>query len=189
MERSSAFGQFAIQEVLLRLALVHRDRDELRFRRELETCSYSRPGCPSSGPVDRVAERRVDEAAECEPEHPGVVVEDVELVGLEEGVQRVLHLPVRVPDPLARRRVEDGLEPRPRLRVARREERDVVSRIDETVGQERDDALGPAVRLRRHRKPDGTDKSRLSYTFGNRDRPRSTATVHVRPIRPHALDA
>ena len=111
------------------------------------------------GPVHRVAERRVDEPAEREPEHPRVVVQDVELVGLEERVHGVLHLPVRVPDPLARRGVEDRLEASAGLRVARGEERDVVARVDEAVGQQRDDALGPAVRLRRHREPDGADES------------------------------
>ena len=67
--------------------------------------------------MHRVTERRVDEPAEGEPEHPRVVVQDVELVGFEERVHRVFHLPVGVPDPFARRRVEDRLEPRSRLRV------------------------------------------------------------------------
>ena len=54
--------------------------------------------------------------------------------------------------------MEDGLEARTRLRVARREERDVVAGVDETVGEESDHPLGPAVRLRWHREPHGTDK-------------------------------
>ena len=109
--------------------------------------------------MHRVAERRVDQPAEREPEHSRVVVEDVELVRLQERVQRMLHLPVGVPDPLARRRVEHGLEPGPRLRVARGEERDLVVGVDESVGEERDDPLRAAVRLRRHREPHGTDEA------------------------------
>ena len=146
-------------EVRLRLALVHRDRDELRLRRELEHLLVHPARLAVERPVHGVTERRVDEPAEREPEHPRVVVEDVELVGLQERVHGVLHLPVRVPDPLARRRVEDGLEPRARLRVARREERDVVPGVDEPVREERDDALGSAVRLRRHREPHGADEA------------------------------
>ncbi len=120
--------------------------------------------------MHRVAERRLDEAAEGEPEHPRVVVDDVELVRLAEGVERVLHLPVRVPDPLARRRVEHGLEPRARLRVSRREERDVVPRVDEPVGEERHDPLGPAVRLRRNREPHRTHQRLSSRKIGICDR-------------------
>src|SRR4026208_1764149 len=103
------------------------------FGARSRTCSYMRPGWPSSGPwtvwqngvsivppsaspsmpgwawavADPVglreggAERRVDRAPEREPEHARVVVDDVELVRLAEGVDRVLHLPVRVADPLA----------------------------------------------------------------------------------------
>ena len=74
-----------------------------------------------------------------------------------DGVHQVLHLPERVPDPLARSRVEDRLQARTRLRVARREHRDLVPGVDEAVGEQRDDALDPAVRLGRNREPDGTD--------------------------------
>ena len=80
IERSSAFGQFAIQG---------RRGFGLRWFIEMEisfalgasstTSSYKRPGRPVERAVDRVAERRVDEPPEREPEQPGVVVEDVEL--------------------------------------------------------------------------------------------------------------
>ena len=139
--------------------------------------------------MHRVTERRVDEPAEREPEHPRVVVQDVELVGFEERVHRVLHLPVRVPDPLARRRVEDRLEPRPRLRVARREERDVVAGVDEPVREERDDTLGPAVRLRRHGEPHRANKSYLHlHTLGNRDMAALDRNGPRPPVCPDALD-
>ena len=150
-------------------------------RRELEHLLVHPAWLPVERPVHGVTERRVDEPAEREPEHPRVVVDDVELVGLEERVHGVLHLPVRVPDPLARRGVEDGLEPRARLRVARGEERDLVARVDEPVGQERDHAFGSAVRLRRHRKPNGADKADSHTPSAIVTWPRSTATVHVRP--------
>ena len=123
------------------------------FGARSSTCSYRRPGCPSSGPCAVWQNGVSTSSAEREAEEARVVVQDVELVGLAEGVRRVLQLPVRVPDPLARRRVEDGLEPRPRLRVARGEERDVVAVVDEPVREKRDDALGSSVRLRRNREP------------------------------------
>ena len=46
--------------------------------------------------------------------------------------------------------VRDGHEPRLRLRVAAREQRDVVTLRDELVGEPRDDTLGSAVVLRRN---------------------------------------
>ena len=143
----------------LRLALVHRDGDEPRVRREVEHLLVHAARLAVERAVHGVTERDVDQPAEREPEHARVVVEDVELLGLAERVHRVLHLPVRVPDPLARRRVEDGLEPRARLRVARREERHVVARVDEAVREERDDAFGAAVRLRRDGEPHWADES------------------------------
>ena len=178
-------------EVRLRLALVHRDGDELRLRRELEHLLVEPAGLPVERPVHRVAEGHVHEPAEGEAEHPRVVVEDVELVGLPERMDRVLHLPVRVPDPLARRRVEDGLEPSAGLRVARCEERHVVPRVDEPVGEQCDHPLGPAVRLRRHREPDGANEPyRIRPThLGNRDMPALDGNASTSAVRADALDA
>ena len=140
--------------------------------------------------MHRVTERRVDEPAEREPQHPRVVVKDVELVGLEERVDGVLHLPVRVPDPLARGGVEDGLEPSAGLRVARGEERDVVARVDEPVGQKRHHPLGPTVRLRGHREPHGTNEAYPHlHTLGNRDTPALDCSGPRPTICPNALDA
>ena len=85
-----------------------------------------------------------------------MVVEHVEARRSAQREDRMLHLPVRVPDPLARRRLKDGLEARSGLRVAGREERDVVTRVDEPVREQRDDALGAAVRLGRDREPHWT---------------------------------
>ena len=70
------------------------------------TSSYSRPGLPVSGPCTVWQKGVFDEPAEREPEQPGVVVEDVVLVRASDRVDEVLHLPVRVADPLARRGLE-----------------------------------------------------------------------------------
>jgi hypothetical protein len=111
------------------------------------------------GTVDGVAERGRDEPAEREPQQAGVVVQHVELVRAANRGDEVLHLPERVADPLAGCGVEDGLEPGLRLRVAGREQRDVVSGVDESVREQRHDPLDPPVRLGRDREPDRADDS------------------------------
>ena len=58
--------------------------------------------------VHRVHERRRQERPEREAHQPGVVVDDVEVVVPREAVERVLELPERLADPLARRLLEDG---------------------------------------------------------------------------------
>ena len=64
-----------------------------------------------------------------------MVVHDVELVALLEKRQEVLELPVALADVLARRDVEGRDEPRVRGRIARGEEGNVGTRLDETVGE------------------------------------------------------
>ena len=51
----------------------------------------------------------------------------------------------------AQRLPADWHEPRPRLRVAAREKRDIVPELDEAFGQVRDHTFRAAVKPRRHR--------------------------------------
>ena len=133
------------RELRLRLALVHRDGDQLRVRCQLDDLLVHPAGLAVERAVDGVAERRLDEPAKREPEHSRVVVEDVELAcaaGRRAG--GMLHLPVRVSDPLARRRVEADSS---RARVCESPDAKSVTSCpasDEPVGQERDDPLRAA---------------------------------------------
>ena len=188
MERSSAFGQFAIQG---RLGFGFRWFIEIEisfaFGASSRTCSYRRPGCPSSGPCTVWQNGVSMSPPNASPSMPVWSWTTSNSSALTERVDRVLHLPVRVPDPLARRGVEDGLEPRAGLRVARREERDVVTRVDEPVGEQRDDALGAAVRLRRDREPDGTERPTLIAPPVSRHTP-SAIVTRPRSTRPSSCD-
>ena len=108
-------------------------------------------------PVHGVDERRLQLRAEREAHQAGVVVHDVELAVALEAAERVLKLPEGLADPLARRAPEGVRELRARLRVAGREERDLVARVGEAVREQGDDPLDAAVAGRRHREPDGTE--------------------------------
>ena len=98
-----------------------------------------------------------------------MVVDHVEVAVAREALERVLELPERLPDPLARGAVEDGVELRAGVRVARGEERDVVTGVREPVGEQRDDPLDPAVARRRdgepHRAEDGDLHAALTLTL------------------------
>jgi hypothetical protein len=109
-------------------------------------------------PVDRVdrGDARCDRTRE--PGERRVHVEDVELArptDRVEGVRRVDRDVVdrRRPRCLRERRIELGL----RHRITAREERHLVPRFDEPIGEERHDPLDPAVALRRHGQPRGAD--------------------------------
>ena len=78
------------------------------------------------GRVDRCTERRRNRA--------GVVVDHVEVRGALVAVEYVPKLPERATDPLARRHGMNRRELRLRVRVAGREQRHVVSCVDDLVG-------------------------------------------------------
>ena len=83
----------------------------------------------------------------------GVVVDQVELVGVGEAGERVVQIGHRQPDAHAGRIVVAGHQPRLGLRVARGEQRHLVPVVDQPVGQDRHHPLDAAVPGGRHGKP------------------------------------
>ena len=161
------------------------------FGASATTSSYIRPGCPSSGPCTVWQNGTSTSPPSASPSRPVWSCTTSNSSALADRVHGVLHLPVRVADPLARRRLEDRLEPGARLRVAGGEERDVVAGVDEAVREQRDDALGPAVRLGRDGEPDGADDADPHQTLPSADR-YTPALDRSRPRaaeRADALDA
>ncbi len=106
--------------------------------------------------MDGVDDRGSDGAAEDRAEHPGVIVDHVEVLGALVAGERVAKLGLRAADLGARRLGVDGGELGVRLRVARGEERDVVVRSSEPVREQGNDPFDAAVTGRRHREPDRT---------------------------------
>jgi hypothetical protein len=142
------------RQVGMRPPLVQRERDQMEVRHELREPLVHPPRVSVHRAVDGMDGRRVDQPRQCDPGRAGVVVDDVELVHAGVAGERVIELPERAPDPLARRLLVDVRELRLRARVAGREERYVVAGVDEPVRQEGDDQLDPAVARGGHREPD-----------------------------------
>ena len=96
------------------------------------------------------AEHRSDDAR--------VIVDDVELLVVQVRGERVIRVVPGVAELAGIGRLGERRDDlRPAARPAAREERDVVARVDETVGEQRDDELDSAVTRWRNRKPDGGD--------------------------------
>src|SRR5919201_6273986 len=108
VERVMAVGDPV--QVWLRLPLVHRDRDQAEARRELRNHLVDLPRLALERTVHRMDERCRRRRAERRAEHPGVVVDDVELLGARKARECMLQLPERAADLTARRLGEDGRE-------------------------------------------------------------------------------
>ena len=182
------------REPRMRHALVHRDRDQACPRRD--TCDLLVQGArlTEQRAVHGVQRRCLHRAGDHGRGRPGVVADHVELVRALEAGEHMMDLHLRPPDLGARSDFVDECELRGRARVTRREERDVVSCLDEAVGEERHHPLDPAVARRGHRKPDGREdcdphvspivtspsSSRISHAFPKARTPeRRTGPVHA----------
>ena len=105
-------------QIRLGLALIHRDRDQSDVRRNAGDQLVDLTGLSVERPVHGVDDRRGRRCAERHPEHPGVIVDDVELVGSSEAGERMLQLPEGPADLPVRRLREHGDELRLRARIA-----------------------------------------------------------------------
>ena len=164
---------------LVRLALVHRDGDQPGARRDACDLLVHVARLAEHRPVHRVQARRRDRAGDDGRGRAGVVVDHVEVVRALEARERVADLGLRAADLLARRDCVDERQLGLRVRVAGREQRHVVPRVDETVGEQRDDPLDPAVAGRRNGEPHRREDRDLHSPF-TLTRPSSSRTSQTR---------
>ena len=140
-------------QVRTRPALVQRDRDQTHLGRERGELRVHESVDAVERAVDGVHERRPQSASGHRGQEAAVVVDQVEVVRFREAVQDVPDVGRRLPDLLARSLLVDVVEHCLRPRLPRREQRHLVAGVDETVGEEPDDPLDPAVARGRHREP------------------------------------
>ncbi len=135
------------RQVRLGAPLRQRQRDQVRARRHPADGLVELADLVLERAVGRVHDCRRGERTEGEAEEPGVVVHDVESPcgSLLEAGNRVVELPERLADPLARRHVVDALQLGGGARVAGGEESDVDPGLDEALREQVHDPLDPSV--------------------------------------------
>ena len=117
---------------------------------------YMSPGTPVSGPCTVCTSGAPERPKSVSPSSPVWSWTRSKSIEPVQALERMVELPERLADPLARRLVEDMDVRRRRRRVAGGEERHVQSARDEALGQQRDDRLDPPVLSGWHGKPHRT---------------------------------
>src|SRR6266498_923303 len=140
-------------QVRLRLPLVHGDRDQADTRSDTADQLVDLPRLSVERPVNRVDDGCRDDGAQRAAEHPRVIVDHIELGRAVVAGERVPELPGGLADLAARRLSVDRCKLRPRPGISGREQRYVMTRVDQPVREQRDDPFDAAVARRRNSEP------------------------------------